>query len=44
MVAINDQSLSPQIWQANLLIIATALAIAAPNFFAGKGLAYAGLC
>ncbi len=41
MVAINDQSFSPQRWQATLLIIATVLEIAASNFFAGKRLAYA---
>ena len=34
ILAINDQSFSPQRWKATLLIIATVLAIAASNFFA----------
>ena len=38
LIAINDQSFVPQRWQATLLIIATVLALAAFNFFAGKRL------
>ena len=38
MIAINDPSFVPQRWQATLLIIATVLALAAFNFFAGKRL------
>ena len=38
MIAINDQSFVSQRWQATLLIIATVLALAAFNFFAGKRL------
>ena len=38
LIAINDPSFVSQRWQATLLIIATVLAVAAFNFFAGKRL------